>query len=110
MDKQDTLVFSVVMARGDIGLVELATVTSKKEAEEIHKTLVSMWAKCVADSIPFVIEKPMLDAFPPSVILRIYVEELTVDEWNNRQNPYHKQASQNGFTATMDKYFSNGKA
>lgn len=84
-------------------LVVLETKEEKK-AFECLKALEKEWTESAKEQRPFRLTSPHKEVFVSSLIIKITVMEMSLEDYKVYKDPMQQQLSEKGFTETMNQW------
>lgn len=91
----------IIIRRGGYENLNVLETENFDEAHVFWKELTEKWVGCLKETMPFVLEKPMVTAFDPGTIVEMQVVPFLPKKSSN--NPYVNKMHEEGFTDSFRK-------
>lgn len=88
--------------------LEIMVTDVENEAISKLQQLDEMWVSSVEKKHPFRIDFPYKGSFSPALVKEIMIQEMSIAEYEHRNNPYNKQMENQGFSGWMSQNFNSG--
>lgn len=97
----------LIIRRGGNENLNVLETENFDEAHALWKELTDKWVSCLKETMPFVLEKPLVTAFDPGTVVEIQVVPFLPKKSTNN-NPYANKMREEGFTETFRKTAASG--
>lgn len=103
--KEETkTLYALHVLRRDGAHISVLESVNYDEVYDSWKELKERWTKCVQESLPFELNKPLITTFDPNLIYEITVKPVVETMANDKNyNPYKEQMHKEGFSNTFGK-------
>ena len=109
MSKQEEKkVYEVLVLRVDQQHITAIRSESYDECYETWEALHSEWCESSDNNRPFVMKKPLITVFNPTLIKEITLVPVVEQAASKNNNPYQQEMINRGLTETLNKYRGQG--
>jgi hypothetical protein len=103
----ETKVYIVLLQRMDSSEpLEIMVTDVEKDAVAKLQSLDDMWVSSVEKKHPFRIDVPYKGSFAPTLVKEVRIEEMSISDYQQRQNPYDREMRDKGFSGWMGTNFN----
>ena len=75
------------------------------QAVKCYQELDKEWTTSVEEKRPFRLSTPYMTSFTPGLCVEIFIDKMSIEEYQQNTNPYSQQMQDKGFTGFMQDNF-----
>lgn len=106
MQKKPEKMFRVLMFRQDLDF-PIVLLETDKEDEAVKKlnNVEKEWTESAKEQRPFRLSEPYKEVFISSLILKVNINEMSLEEYQQSKDPLHQEMQKNGTSEMMNNLF-----
>jgi len=104
--RKESKMYLVQMIRQDLEfpLLLLETKDEKEAIKKLHN-VEKEWTESAKEQRPFRLSKPHKEVFISSLILKVVVEEMSLEDYEQMKDPIHQHMQKHGTSGAMNDLF-----